>query len=309
MKPAIRFKPIMIFVLLAYSFGWLAALPLWLGDGLDDPWFLLWSMLMMFTPGVAALIMVLSERGTGISVGRRLGIWPLVPFGKLAIYLALGLVFPVLLILGGLAIGAWAGVYDADLANLSGFQALLTQQLSAVGMELPIPIKAMAAIQFVNIFFGAFINMIPALGEEVGWRGWLVPRLEPLGTVGMVLVSGVIWGLWHAPLILLGYNYAGAPGWLGLLAMCGMTISFGAVLAWLRIGSNSVWPAALAHGSINAAAGLMIVFSSTAPIDTLAVAPLGWTGWILPLVLAAILFTRFARRRVSEPAVLTDQDR
>lgn len=306
MKPAIKPKPIIIFVLISYALGWLVTLPLWLGDGLADPLFGLVALVMMATPAIAALIMVGGERGTGISIGRRLGLWPLVPFGPLAVYLVLGLMLPVLLVIGGLAMGAWIGVYPADLENLSGFQALLAEQLAALGTsaaELPIPIQVMAALQFVNFFFGAFINMVPALGEELGWRGWLVPRLAPLGNVGMVLVSGIIWGLWHAPLILLGYNFPLAPGWLGMLAMCGMTTSFGAVLAWLRIASQSVWPAALAHGSINAAAGLMLIFSTPAPLDTLQVAPLGWTGWILPLVLSVILFRRFLGRRAIASAV------
>jgi membrane protease YdiL (CAAX protease family) len=55
------------------------------------------------------------------------------------------------------------------------------------------------------VLVGAFINVIPAIGEELGWRGWLLPKRMPLGTVPALVLSGIIWGIWHAPLVLLRY--------------------------------------------------------------------------------------------------------
>ena len=114
--------------------------------------------------------------------------------------------------------------------------------------------------------------------------------LLPLGVLPAILLSGVIWGLWHAPLILLGYNYPLAPGWLGLMAMCGMCILIGAVFSWLRIRSGTVWAPALAHGAFNAAAGFSLVFVAAGEvIDTTQATVLGWSGWIVPLVLVVVL--------------------
>lgn len=283
-------RSVIVFLLLAFGLSWLIALPLWLGEGLASPWFLPVSIGMMLTPAVAALIVVFFiERPTGKA--RVLGLWPMKPVGRLIGYLALGLVVPVALILVALPIGALLGVYPADFVHFSAFQQILDSQLAATGApELPIPIGVLVALQFVNILIGAFLNLIPALGEELGWRGWLLPKLMPLGTIPALLISGVIWGLWHAPLILLGYNYPTAPGWLGLTMMVGMCILVGTVFGWLRLRSESVWPAALAHGAFNAAAGSYLLFSMAGErIDTTQATILGWAGWIVPLILVIVL--------------------
>ncbi len=284
----IRF--VAIFLLLAFGLSWLIALPLWLGDGLASPWLIVVSLGMMFTPAVAALIVVFFvERPTGKA--RALGLWPVKPLGRFFGYLALGLVVPVALVLVALPIGALLGVYPADFVNFSAFQEIIDSQLDAAGAPgLPVPIGVLVAIQLVSIVFGAFINLIPSLGEELGWRGWLLPKLLTLGTVPALLISGVVWGLWHSPLILLGYNYPDAPGWLGVTMMVGMCILVGAVFGWLRIRSESVWPAALAHGAFNAAAGSFLLFAAAGErIDTAQATILGWSGWIVPIALVAVL--------------------
>ena len=280
----------LVFLLIAFGLSWLLALPLWLGDGLADPLFGVVAVAMMFTPAVAAIVVVfVVERPQ--HKARALGLWPLKPAGRFIGYLALGLTVPVALILVALPIGALLGVYPADFVTFSAFQEMLDTQLAAAGVaELPIPIGILVGLQLINVLLGAFINLIPALGEELGWRGWLLPKLMPLGTVPALALSGVIWGLWHAPLILLGYNYPAAPGWLGLTMMIGMCIIVGAVFGWLRLRSESVWPAALAHGAFNAAAGFSLIFAAAGEsIDTTQATILGWSGWIVPLLLVGVL--------------------
>lgn len=285
------------FVLIAFGLGWLAALPLWLGDGLYDDRFALVAGAMMFTPAIAALVMVfLVERPRGKAAA--LGLWPLRPARRFWAFMALGLVVPVALVLQALAVGALLGLYPADFRDFSGFRQLVEIQLAMAGQrELPMPIETLVALQFVNVLAGAVLNLVPALGEELGWRGWLLPKLMVYGPVRAILVTGVLWGLWHAPLILLGYNYPLAPGWLGLAMMTGMCIVVGAIFGWLRLRSNSVWPAALAHGTFNAAAGFYVVFIAAGQtVNTLHATILGWSGWIIPLVFVVLLLVtkRFA---------------
>lgn len=300
-------RPIVVFVAIAFALAWLIALPLWLGDGLASPLLPIVAAAAMFAPGIAALVVVFFIEKPA-QKARALGLLPLKPVGRLIGYLALGLIVPIVLILIALPVGALLGVYPADFTGFSAFEAVIATELEAAGMgSLQIPIGVLVALQFVNVVIGAFLNLIPALGEELGWRGWLLPRLMPLGTVPALIVSGVIWGLWHAPLILLGYNYPGAPGWLGLLMMVGMCIVVGAVFGWLRLRSESVWPAALAHGAFNAAAGFALVFAAAGEnIDTVHATILGWSGWLVPIVLIAVLLAtgqfRPAARR-PEPAV------
>ncbi len=283
-------RSILIFLGIAFGLSWLISLPLWFGDGLRSPWFGLVAVAIMATPAIAALIVVFFVEKPARRAAA-LGLSPIGRPGRFIGFLALALVVPVALILAALPVGAVLGVYPADFVTFSGFEQLTNAQLAATGAPpLPIPIEALVALQFVNVLIGAFINLIPAMGEELGWRGWLLPKLLPLGIAPAVLLSGVIWGLWHAPLILLGYNYPTAPGWLGLLAMCGMCIVIGAVFSWLRIRSGSVWAPALAHGAFNAAAGFSIVFVAAGQVvDTTQATILGWSGWIVPIALVIVL--------------------
>ena len=92
-----------------------------------------------------------------------------------------------------------------------------------------------------------------ALGEEIGWRGFLVPqclKVMPLGRTG--LFTGAIWAIWHVPAILLaGYNAGGVPIFYQLACFFVMVISSGVFFAWLRTVSQSVWPCALLHAAHN----------------------------------------------------------
>lgn len=295
-------RHVVAFTGLAFTLAWLVALPLWFGDGLASPWFPLVAVVMMMTPAVAALVVVFFlERPQ--QAARALGLWPLTPVRRLLGYATLAIVVSIALVLAALPIGALLGVYPADFVTFSGFRVALDQQLGAAGVEeLPLPVGSVIAIQLATIPLGAFINLIPALGEELGWRGWLLPKLMPLGTLPALLIMGVIWGLWHAPLVLLGYNYPDSPGWLGVTAMVGMCTLVGAVFGWLRLRSGSVWPAAPAHAAFNATAGTYLLFAAAGErIDTTQATILGWSGWILPLALVVVLVAtgQFAPRKRS----------
>jgi membrane protease YdiL (CAAX protease family) len=290
-------RSVAVFLALAFALAWLVALPLWFGDGLATPWFPLIAVAVMITPAIAALVVVFFvERPQ--HKARTLGLWPLTPVRRVFGYAALGIVVPIALVLVALPVGALLGVYPADFANLSAFRQLLDAQAGASGVdELPISPEALLALQLATLPVAAFVNLLPALGEELGWRGWLLPKLMPLGALPAILISGVVWGAWHAPLILLGYNYPDAPGWLGMTAMIVMCTLVGAVFGWLRLRSGSVWPAALAHAAFNGAAGTFLLFAQAgAPIDTTQATILGWSGWIVPLVLVVVLVAtgRFA---------------
>ncbi|MCM1537533.1 MAG: CPBP family intramembrane metalloprotease [bacterium] len=92
-------------------------------------------------------------------------------------------------------------------------------------------------------------------GEEFGWRGYMNQKLELLlGTTGTVIVGGVLWGLWHAPLTVEGHNfgtdYPGYP-YLGILCMCVFCIGTGIFLMWLTKRTNSIYPAAIFHAMNN----------------------------------------------------------
>lgn len=96
-------------------------------------------------------------------------------------------------------------------------------------------------------------GLIMGLGEEIGWRGFLVPKLaRHFGFWGIVNVSAPIWLAFHLPgMVLMGYRGAGTPFWWSLLCFSGMIYAASVLLTWLRLKSNSVWPAAISHATHN----------------------------------------------------------
>jgi len=127
-------------------------------------------------------------------------------------------------------------------------------KLENVGTIIPQPNKP--AIFFVNILLSmvlATILTIPqALGEELAWRGYLQNIfINKFGVIRGIVFLGVIWGLFHLPINLAGYNYLETPILGGFVYMTITCISLGAVFGWARIKTNSVWPAAVAHAAYN----------------------------------------------------------
>ena len=108
--------------------------------------------------------------------------------------------------------------------------------------------RLMASINFVLV--GPLLGLIISFGEEYGWRGYLQTELIRLGRVRGVLLLGVIWGIWHWPMIWMGYNYPGQPI-IGSLAMVAVCIILSFFLAHAVFKSNGVWTAAYLHAINN----------------------------------------------------------
>ncbi len=117
----------------------------------------------------------------------------------------------------------------------------------AISAESP---KAVIAMILLQIAF-SLVVFFPAFGEEWGWRGYMMPKLmELMNKPAAVLVGGILWGLWHAPLTVAGHNfgvdYAGYP-WVGIGQMCLMCIAMNAFLTLITEKTKSIYPASFAH--------------------------------------------------------------
>lgn len=109
------------------------------------------------------------------------------------------------------------------------------------------------AINFLlNLVISLIVTALLALAEEIGWRGYLLPHLLPLGRMKALLLSGLLHGLWHLPLILLTPFYHASGNRLIVVTLFLLTLTVAGVLyGYLRLTSGSVWPVALAHGALN----------------------------------------------------------
>ncbi|WP_336642474.1 CPBP family intramembrane glutamic endopeptidase [Microbacterium sp. MMO-113] len=294
----VPWRAVLIFTLTACGLAALVCLPLWLGDGLAEPFAGALLPVMMFTPAAAVLVVTLTtgvpEKG---SRARFLGLWPLRPVKRVVgLLVAAWLVPPVLVALGVLLAAAFGWV-RLDL-TFSAFADQLAQALPP-GTPVP-PVGVVVFAQLAAIPVGALVNSVLAFGEELGWRGWLLPALRPLGTWPALLLSGAIWGLWHSPVILLGYNF-GRTDVTGVLFMIGGCVAWGVLFGWLRLRSGSLWPAVVAHGALNAAAGLVLVVAAMQP-DLALAGPLGVAGWIVAAVVVLVLTLTGQFRRQPELA-------
>jgi membrane protease YdiL (CAAX protease family) len=120
------------------------------------------------------------------------------------------------------------------------------------------PVPVLLLISFPGAIIAGFtINGLFALGEELGWRGFLWDRLRRHGLKGKVAL-GITWGLWHAPIIALGYNFPVHPR-LGILFMVFLTISMTFPLTYLRDRTQSVYSSSIVHGMINASGILSLI--------------------------------------------------
>ncbi|WP_172592141.1 CPBP family intramembrane glutamic endopeptidase [Subtercola boreus] len=287
-----------IFLVIAYGLAWIFALPLWLQDGLQNPLFGLIAGAIMFTPLISAVL--ISTLVEGRSIGSLLvfsGLRFSRPFKTTLLWSLGALVGTEILVFSGVAIVVSLGITRVDLVEFSGFAELLHEESPTKDL----PAATLAIAQLAAIPVGAVFNCLLTVGEEVGWRGWLLPTLRPVGAIPALAVSSVVWGLWHAPLILLGYNFD-QPNALGLALMVGGCTFFGFLLGWLRLKSNSLWPPMIAHGAFNAAAGTLALIAAAGETPDLVTAgPLGIVAWI-PMAVTLVFLALIRQFRFTEHA-------
>jgi len=268
-------KPLLVFLLIAFGISWpLFVLPLAFRGAAPNVQqtvvLVAWS-LAMWGPGLGALI------ATRYAAGESLRSLNLGRLGEKRVYLWAWLLPPALAVVAGIFTVVF-GLARPDW-NLS----LIKESFAAVPGGLPVsPWVVVAAQIALSLTLAPLFNMIFAMGEELGWRGFLLPRLLPLGQWKAIVLSGAIWGVWHAPAILQGHNFPSAPV-LGTLMMVVACMLLGTIFSWLYLRTRSPWAPALAHGALNATAGISILFLT--PFDTTwggtPVSPLGWIGLLL----------------------------
>ena len=299
-RSTVAWRQVIWFVILTFALTWLVVLPLYFIDdaNLFQTLYLPVALVMMGIPALVSWGVVCKTQPKGQRAAA-LGFRRPRPVGRFLGYLGLAFSIPLGIALLSLPIAAALGLYTFDLENFSGLQQVF-DEAGAGSM----PVELMLVSQLLNVVIAAWvINLLPALGEEIGWRGWLTPQLLPLGVIPTIAITGVIWGLWHTPLILLGHNYPHLPGWQAVGFMVVFCTLLGGILAWLSIRSRSVWPAALGHSTINAIGGLPLIFSAETTFDTAHVGITGTTAWLVTGLVLLVLLLLKSFKPAPVPAV------
>jgi membrane protease YdiL (CAAX protease family) len=229
-----------VFLAIAFGFSWLVALVIWQAGWRvaqpADPRATIALVVYVAGPAVAAIACALlfdkGRRAEALGLRNPFNAW-----------LVWAWLIPMLLVAGTLAITlAFSG---------RGYQSADGASIALALIVIPL------------------INTPILLGEELGWRGWLWDRWRGLGFWRNVLATGVVWGLWHAPIVALGHNYPGQPI-SGPALMVLVTLLLAPTFHLVRERGGSVWHASFLHGTYNAVSTLAIALVSDISMP--------WTG-------------------------------
>ena len=270
-------KKALIYTAATLGISWVVALVYHLTTGFTGPemgmealaGYQTFGMLYMFLPAIVALILQAFEGKIGFerphSMRLKLVVKgnPLTKFRPRWSWLVAVAIVPAIVALSILISGLFADVMSikegimAQYANMGIDLNALPEEDLAMLNKLPSWVMLLATV-LSGILAGVTINALFAFGEEFGWRGYLVSALRGKKFFVAALFIGVVWGIWHTPLILVGHNYPDAR-----IAGIGMMVVFcilaGIVELYFVLKSGTVWPAVFIHGTINALAGLGVL--------------------------------------------------
>ncbi|MCB5906804.1 CPBP family intramembrane glutamic endopeptidase [Streptomyces pinistramenti] len=273
-----RRRSLLLYLGLAYAGMWLAMSPLLAGgfqrgDARQDTGALEQTCISaaMLAPALAALVAVRWAERSG-RVRETLALrWPR-PWGRAVSACLAAFAVPAGLTVAALTIGTLAGSYPFGGVHWSGLGAWAAAAAGQMLLSLP-------------LFFG----------EELGWQGYLFPRLARdggrLGLVGAYLVTGTAFALWHLPTLLMGGQYPGRPWYVSVPAMLVSCVLILPVFTWLRLRSGSVVPAVIGHAFISSVSVVMVkeFADPAATLDPLHMGINGWPGWIVLAAFVAFL--------------------
>ena len=183
-----------------------------------------------------------------------------------------------------------------------GYLKMAMEASGATEAGIGMPLSTLMVVQAIQaMLLGPILNFFTCFGEEWGWRGYLLPKMaKKLPAIPMLLVNGIIWGLWHAPLTAIGHNYGvgymGFP-FTGIAAMCVFCIVMGIFLSYVTMKAKSCIPAVLAHGAINSICAIGMYFTTDGGNPFIGPAATGIVGAIPFIIVAVILLVFYFGKR------------
>ena len=292
-------KRILIYILITFGLTWayclLVVYPLANGESLSGVPALATQLLVaaaMFFPAIGVLLTrLITKEGF-----RNAWLKPNLK-GNLKYYLLIWFGPGILTLLGA---GLYFLVFPKNLDLTFSYFVATLESTGAPMVELPIPISLLMLVQCVQaLLLAPALNFVTCFGEEWGWRGYLLPKMsERFSTVPTLLITGIIWGLWHAPLTVIGHNYGiGYPGFpfTGIAMMCLFCTVMGVILSYVTLKTKSCIPAILGHGAINGIAAIGIYFTHDGGNPFVGPAPTGIIGMIPFIIVALIMALQLAK--------------
>ncbi len=279
-------KSTWIFILIAFGLSWLLAAIFFLAGGkYNSPGGLIIATAYMFCPLIAALVVqkfYLKEKiATPLGMKFNFNFWWAI--GWLGIPVIMFIVLGFSLFHPGIRFSvSMEGMIDrfSDAMDPQKLELMKAQVINSPGLVI---LQSLVSA----IIAGATINAIAGFGEEAGWRGFLQKELIEFGFWPSSLLIGVIWGFWHAPLILAGHNFPDHPV-AGVFMMTVAGTLLGPLVSYIRLRAKSVFAASVMHGTINASYGFTIMF--TVGGNDLTTGLFGLPGLFTMLVLNLIIF-------------------
>lgn len=193
------------------------------------------ALILMYFPGLIALVFILiyKEKFKRVEWGIK---HPIFLLYSIAIPLAITFLWLFLI----------------EFFRLGNQTIFLFKNNMIIFLDKQISIITFMAYFLTSLVLGSVQAGIFTMGEELGWRGYLQNKMiREFGIIRGVIFLGLVWGYWHLPIILMGYNFPEYRILGGFVLMPLMTIGFSGVWAWLTLRAKSILPAILAHGAVN----------------------------------------------------------
>ena len=279
-------KKILIFLAFCFGISWLSAgIFHWCGGDYKSVWGFLLGIVYMLFPLISVLLtqLVTGEKlFSGIGLSFKLNRWW---------WLGWLVIIPLIVLLSLPVSALFTGM------SISGDTEMVRQTMGSLEAQgLPLGPGGVLVITLLSgLVAGMTVNALFAFGEESAWRGFLHRCLEGTGFWKECLFIGFVWGLWHAPIILMGHNYPEHPV-AGVFMMIAFCMLFTPVMVFIREKSGSVIMAAIAHGTLNALAGISIMY--LAGYKELVGSITGIAGFIV-LAIANLLIFLFRNNRIT----------
>ncbi|WP_299440634.1 type II CAAX endopeptidase family protein [uncultured Aquimarina sp.] len=235
-------KSVWVYIIVLFILTYIFQIIAILSGGEESVLFPIFVGLSMFFPGIGAIIYLIKKKEGLKYINWRIG---------KPIHILCSLLLPAIITILGI-------LFFEEIGWGTNYAYTLTDnKIDAIDIPLLFGSEAQSfpffILNFVVTGIGfSLITSLLTIGEEIGWRGFLQKKLlERNSLLKSLVFLGLVWGFWHFPLIISGFNYPEYPVWGAFLLFPIITVFISFFMGWLTLNSKSVWPAVFAHGGIN----------------------------------------------------------